>query len=1520
MRPLRCAGRWRDVFAGVLALIPSGNASAQEVFTVTSGPTITTSAGSGPETGDVAGEIDINKDGTADGRWSFSLNASRATTTTNLLNMTAFNAFEGDFVGIFTSVDARYNGNRATSRPWDMDAKFTINASVPGVTFQPTLRGSLTYPATAGGGFQNNFSTYGFNWSNGSGGTTATIVDPLSQLNLPGGTTNGFSFTQNGASGTPLTYTNSGNGRTQSCNRNGFWANACIAWQIATPAGFSTLDVTGAGGQRIEGFGFGILSQTDIAVDMSADQPRVSVGETGSFTISITNNGVAGDSAAADLSWSDVLPNGLELTGASFTFTRNNRSFVTTSDADFAILLDVDTATNTVSFNGVTLQVGDVIEIVADFTPDGSVAGDVTNTSEITGMVQTDTDTDNDTASATVTVFSPSPAFPPGPGLSASVCNVNPATNPYQDIGLRWEFNDGDGTSPNPRIDRGDIFASATVGTYVGINAQINNFDLNINADDIPASYDPNKYIQYQFTTANFTNQAELTGFGATVFGKKGAPNDDQATGAYRFAIAIDDDGVFGSPEILMSDIGFDGVDTSTAAATTGPQTQDTYLQAFAHWDANGTTVSLAPSTTYTMRVYPYNVTEFGDDNGQPFTNIVLWDDFMPKAVNCAAAVQDDYSDTPADGGTAPDGVSTLAYGEPTHTVVAGVQLGETVTADTSAVEGADDIGSGDGSDDGLTLPTLSLGRTTTIDVAVNEVNTGDGYLQAWIDFDGDGDFTGAQEQIALNLQDNDGNGSIEIPVTVPSNTTANLTYGRFRWSTMQNLDSTTASMDGEVEDYAVRAALHSNGQSCPANTANLLTNPNFDDGFTGWTRTGTALTLRSYTGANSGFDYTNVASQDANNIEGTLVQTVARGLSGGQIFFDFGWNYAPRSKASVFTFSVAGTDVFSLDTTDINDSTALANFEFLNGASGTVAGVAYGANGSGTLANSKFREWDLTAMAIDLPPSIPDGGSLQVSYDLGRDDIAIDNFGLCGIRYDYSDAPTTGTTYGDAVHRVVAGIQLGVAIDGDQVSLASANADGDGADDDGVSQAELDALNIGETGTINVNVSGRGFLNAWIDFDGDGAFSSPVEQIATDLIDSDADGTITLAIDVPSLATTTQTFARFRWSTDFNIESDGFAKDGEVEDYQVTFNNTAPMLSGRLFLDNGVGGGVAHDGLIGGTELGAAIGTVALFDGTGNPLASAIVNADGTWNAVLPDGYAGTVQVVATANPGYRIISEDRSSVPGANNISDTDGTYSFNATAGTSYNSLNTGLISTPTLAQNQQASVSPGQVIDLPHIYTASTSGDVSFALVDQISTPANGFTSTIFADADCDGAADTVMPASTAVTADQQICLVVRTQAGSGISPSATLAYGLEASTAFTGTAITDVARNDDALGSSGTGSDLVLRKLVSNETKTPGIESVSNTGDIGDVLQYRIVMTNPGPGVANDVTVTDVTPAFTALTSPIPSPVAVGSGMSCSLITPSANVAGYMGPLEWFCPGSLPSGAGGSVTFLVTITP
>ena len=48
----------------------------------------------------------------------------------------------------------------------------------------------------------------------------------------------------------------------------------------------------------------------------------------------------------------------------------------------------------------------------------------------------------------------------------------------------------------------------------------------------------------------------------------------------------------------------------------------------------------------------------------------------------------------------------------------------------------------------------------------------------------------------------------------------------------------------------------------------------------------------------------------------------------------------------------------------------------------------------------------------------------------------------------DYSDAPITGTNYGEATHTIVTGLQLGTNNDAETASIANADASGDNADD----------------------------------------------------------------------------------------------------------------------------------------------------------------------------------------------------------------------------------------------------------------------------------------------------------------------------------------------------------------------------------------------------------------------------------------------------------------------------------------
>ena len=165
---------------------------------------------------------------------------------------------------------------------------------------------------------------------------------------------------------------------------------------------------------------------------------------------------------------------------------------------------------------------------------------------------------------------------------------------------------------------------------------------------------------------------------------------------------------------------------------------------------------------------------------------------------------------------------------------------------------------------------------------------------------------------------------------------------------------------------------------------------------------------------------------------------------------------------------------------------------------------------------------------------------------------------GLCGTQAgEWSDAPQS---YGVSRHLITEGnaLILGNEIDTEYLTNVQSypdDATGDGNDDDGVT---IPVLTLGQTATITAEVTGAGgFLQGWIDFDGNGTFEAG-EQVATDLQDDDDNGEISVSVAVPYEAVTTQTFARFRWSTTNGLDAIAAAPDGEVEDYAVTI--AAPL------------------------------------------------------------------------------------------------------------------------------------------------------------------------------------------------------------------------------------------------------------------------------------------------------------------------------------------------------------------------
>ena len=107
--------------------------------------------------------------------------------------------------------------------------------------------------------------------------------------------------------------------------------------------------------------------------------------------------------------------------------------------------------------------------------------------------------------------------------------------------------------------------------------------------------------------------------------------------------------------------------------------------------------------------------------------------------------------------------------------------------------------------------------------------------------------------------------------------------------------------------------------------------------------------------------------------------------------------------------------------------------------------------------------------------------------------------------------------------------------------------------DEDGVS---FSTAVVGEVLTVTATVNGaNGLLQGWIDWNQNGTFD-PAEQIATNVADNSAADTnatigfIVLAVPVPMTATLGDTFARFRWSTDTDLDATESTDNGEVEDY----------------------------------------------------------------------------------------------------------------------------------------------------------------------------------------------------------------------------------------------------------------------------------------------------------------------------------------------------------------------------------
>jgi predicted outer membrane repeat protein len=177
----------------------------------------------------------------------------------------------------------------------------------------------------------------------------------------------------------------------------------------------------------------------------------------------------------------------------------------------------------------------------------------------------------------------------------------------------------------------------------------------------------------------------------------------------------------------------------------------------------------------------------------------------------------------PQDFGDAPSQYPVLlADNGARHATTGAISLGTNVD---SEVDGQPSAGAdGDGADDDGVFVIADAVAVSDADTksSFTVIASGSGRLDAWIDFNGNGDWSDPREQIATSAVVTAGSNTISY--TIPSGASAGSTAARFRISTAGGLAPTGEAPDGEVEDYIVSlldgSAAPDASVTLPANSA----------------------------------------------------------------------------------------------------------------------------------------------------------------------------------------------------------------------------------------------------------------------------------------------------------------------------------------------------------------------------------------------------------------------------------------------------------------------------------------------------------------------------------------------------------------------------------------------------------------------------------------------------------------------------------------------------------------------------
>ncbi|HKI05605.1 MAG TPA: GEVED domain-containing protein, partial [Thermoanaerobaculia bacterium] len=428
----------------------------------------------------------------------------------------------------------------------------------------------------------------------------------------------------------------------------------------------------------------------------------------------------------------------------------------------------------------------------------------------------------------------------------------------------------------------------------------------------------------------------------------------------------------------------------------------------------------------------------------------------------------------------------------------------------------------------------------TACQMATVTVTTSDaGRIDAWIDFNADGDFGDAGEQILVNQTVAAGPNALTY--AAPCTAVLGATYSRFRLSSAGGLASTGAANDGEVEDYAVNIgnvdfgdAPDTYGTTLGAGGPNHRMVPGFSLGATEDTE---AAGQPSPGADGDGADEDGVVLPNAamliacSTVDVSVFLTNTAGIA------------TPRLDAWI---DFDGDGIFN----DPRDRVA-TSLALVAGANTVPINVPCDAQSAPSYA--RFR---LSSAGVTTPGGPASDGEIE--------DYAFTSKGL-----DFGDAPDptypTLLASNGARHAVLpaGNPTLGTAVDTEANGQPNATLTGDdtgGTDDeDGVTFPAVLIPGTDRTVQLSTGATG-GTVSCWIDFNQDGDWSDPGEAIVTDV----AIGASTVSsqtFPVPVGASQGTAPSRCRISSQSGLGVTGGAPDGEVEDHPAITGLAVPGI-----------------------------------------------------------------------------------------------------------------------------------------------------------------------------------------------------------------------------------------------------------------------------------------------------------------------------------------------------------------------